>query len=211
MLSEQQITALADGESFVVAAATPDAAGAQQDGVSALPPGEPIVDAVHEEEAHGVATEIWLVVALAILIAIAFRPAKRSILAALDARANRIRTELEEAQRLREEAQAALANIQRRQRDAMAEAEEIVSHARQEAERLKAKAAQDLEDLLKRREAQAMDRIQQAEAAALAEVRGIAVDVAVAAARQVITARLGQEQAGALVDQSIEELPGKLH
>lgn len=167
-------------------------------------------DAAVEE--HGaIATEVWLILALVALILIALRPAKQAILGALDKRADRIRGELEEAQRLREEAQAALANFQRRQRDAMGEAEEIIAHARAEAERVRGHAAEELEVTLQRREAMAMDRIAQAEAAATAEVRGIAVDVAIAAARQVIGEQLDKSKANALVDEAIKDLPNKLH
>lgn len=169
-------------------------------------------EAAHgEAEHHGLPTELFLLAALIILIVIAFKPAKRAILASLDGRAARIKEELEEAQRLREEAQASLASFQRRQRDAMGEAEEIISHARQDAERLRAQAKKDIEEVLKRRESQAMDRIAQAEAAALTEVRTIAVDVAIAAARQVIDSKLDKDKEAALIDQSIAELPSKLH
>ncbi|MEO3432741.1 F0F1 ATP synthase subunit B [Inquilinus sp. CAU 1745] len=196
--------------------------GAPNGGIILAQAGEPAVEDIEthevggdeahaEAEHHGPPTELFLLAALIILIAIAFKPAKRAILASLDGRAERIKNELEEAQRLREEAQASLASFQRRQRDAMGEAEEIISHARQEAERLRAQAAKDLEEVLKRRESQAMDRIAQAEAAALTEVRTIAVDVAIAAARQVIGGKLDKEKEAALIDHSIAELPSKLH
>ncbi len=195
------------------------------DAVEDIVPGEGEAEApettetVGVEDDHGeaaddhaaIATEVWLVLALVALIAIAFRPAKRAILGALDSRADRIREELEEAQRLREEAQAALANFQRRQRDALGEAEEIIAHARAEADRLREHAAEDLEATLKRREAMAMDRIAQAEAAATAEVRGVAVDVAISAAREVIGGQLDKTKANALVDEAIKDLPNKLH
>ena len=155
----------------------------------------------------GIATEVWLVLALVALIVLAFRPAKRAILGALDSRADRIRDELEDSGCA---AQAALANFQRRQRDAMGEAEEIIAHARAEADRLREHAAEELEATLKRREAMAMDRIAQAEAAATAEVRGVAVDVAISAAREVIGGQLDKSKANALVDDAIKDLPNKL-
>lgn len=166
---------------------------------------------VEVDEHTGIGAEVWLVLALVVLIAIAYRPAKRAILGALDGRAGRIRDELEEAQRLREEAQAALANFQRRQRDALGEAEEIIAHAKVEADRLRDHAAADLEETLRRREAMAIDRIAQAESAATAEVRGVAVDVAIAAAREVIGAQLDKSRADTLVDESIKDLPNRLH
>ncbi|MGP1396375.1 MAG: F0F1 ATP synthase subunit B family protein [Inquilinaceae bacterium] len=156
-------------------------------------------------------TELWLLLALAALIAIAFRPAKRAILGGLDNRAERIRHDLDEAQRLREEAQAALTAYQRQHRDAMTEAEEIIAHAREESERMRRTALQDLETAMERRQALALERIAQAEAAAAAEVRNAAVDVAVSAARTVIADQLDQSKANALIDAAINELPQKLN
>ena len=166
--------------------------------------------AVHEPDT-GLPTEVWLVVALLVLFAIAYRTAKKAIVGALDARSARIKTELDDAQRLREEAQSALAGFQRRQRDAMTEAEAIIAHAREDAERVRQQALTDLEQLLKRREKLAMDRIAQAEANAAAEVRNIAVDVAIAASRRLIADSLDQKKAQALIDEAIADLPNRLH
>lgn len=169
---------------------------------------------VHEvEHSEGLlGAEVLLLLALAILIAIIWKPARNAVLTGLDSRAARIRHDLEEAKRLREEAQAALATYQRRQRNALEEAAAIVAHARQEAERLRTVAVADLEETLKRREVQAIDRIAQAEKAAAAEVRNIAVDVAISAARQLIADQLAKAKAGAgLIDSAIEDLPKRLH
>jgi F-type H+-transporting ATPase subunit b len=167
------------------------------------------VDEYHGDE--GIASEWWLVIALVILIAVAYRPAKRAILGALDARAARIKNELDDAQRLREEAQSALASFQRRQRDAMSEAEEIIAHAREDAERMRRQAMIDLEQMLKRREQLAMERIAQAEANAAAEVRSAAADVAIAAARRLIAESLDEKKGQALIDDAIADLPKRLH
>lgn len=164
------------------------------------------------EAEYGIfSAEFWLLLALAALIAIVFRPAKRAILGGLDNRAARIRHDLDEAQRLREEAQAALTAYQRQHRDAMSEAEEIIAHAREESERMRRTALKDLETAMERRQALALERIAQAEAAAAAEVRNAAVDVAVSAARAVIADQLDQSKANALIDAAINELPQKLN
>lgn len=172
----------------------------------------------HLDEAHethdthgGIPLELWLLVALIIVIAAAWKPMKRAMLTGLDNRAARIRNELEEAQRLREEAQSLLATMQRQQRDALQDAEEIISHARQDAERLRAQAAAELEVTLKRREQLAMERIGQAESAALAEVRSLAVDVAATAARAVLETSVDEQRGSALIDESIAALDGRLH
>ena len=172
----------------------------------------------HADDGHGtpaetyaIPLEIWLLVALIILFLMIYRPMKRSVLGALDARAQRIRDDLDEAQRLREDAQSALASVERQQRDALRDAEEIIAHARQEAERLRAQASADLDAGLKRREQLAMDRIAQAEAAALAEVRGLAVDVAASATRAVLAGSVDEARGNALIDQSIRDLDNRLH
>ena len=170
-------------------------------------------EADHTEYGGFPSTEVLMLIALVILIALAFRPFRSALISTLDARAARIRHDLDEAQRLREEAQAEHAAFQRRQREALKEAEEIITHAHQEAERLRERTLADVEQALKRREKAAMDRIAQAEQAAAAEVRGLAVDVAVTAARQLIADRLADEPdtSAALVKGAIDELPTRLN
>lgn len=155
--------------------------------------------------------EFWVALAFVIFAVLVWKKAKAAIVGALDARAEKIRAELDEAQRLREDAQAALAAYQRRQRDALKEAEAIIAHAREEAARIRAQAAADLESSLKRRESQAVDRIAQAEAAAVNEVRHLTVDLAIQAGRKLLTEGITAKQADALIDQSIAELPKHLH
>jgi F-type H+-transporting ATPase subunit b len=156
-------------------------------------------------------TSFWVAIAFIIFVVLAWRPLKKALVTALDDRTDRIRRDIDEAARLREEAQALLAEYKRKQRDAAAEAEEILRHARTEAERLKEQAATDLENLLARREQQAMDRIAQAEAQATAEVRALAVDLAVPATRRLLTDKAGGDMAARLIDDSIREIGTKLH
>lgn len=155
--------------------------------------------------------EFWVALAFVIFVALLWKKIAGAFTGMLDARANKIRAELDEAQRLREEAQALLASYQRRQRDAEKEAEEIVSHAKEEAERLRRQGAADLEASLKRREAQAVERIAQMEAAAVQEVRTLTVDLAIAASRKLLSENLPQSQQDALVAQAIDELPKHLN
>ena len=155
--------------------------------------------------------EFWVAVGFILLVAGAARPAWRAITKGLDARAERIKSTLDEAAKLREEAQHLLAEYQRKQRDAMKETEEIVAHAKAEAERLSAKALADLDVAIKRREQLAIEKIAQAEADALREVREISVDLAVAAARTLIADHLDDKSKGDLVDEAIKDLPDKLH
>ena len=155
--------------------------------------------------------EFWILLAVVAFVIGVWKPARRAILGRLDARAVRIRDELETARRLREEAQQALATYQKQQREAAAEAEAILAHARTEAEHIAAQAARNLEETLERRQRLAKEQIAQEEAKALAEIRAITVDVAISAARQAIVAELDERRGAALIDAAIGELPQQLH
>ncbi|CBS86008.1 F0F1 ATP synthase subunit B family protein [Azospirillum lipoferum] len=155
--------------------------------------------------------EFWVFVAFVIFVALVWKKASAAIGTMLDGRAERIRSELDEAERLHKDAQALLNGYQRRLADAQKDAEAFLAHAREEAARLRAQAGSDLEASLKRREAQAMDRIAQAEAAALADVRNLTVDVAIGASKRVLSGGLPPMQADKLIEQSIGELPKHLH
>jgi F-type H+-transporting ATPase subunit b len=155
--------------------------------------------------------EFWVAVAFVIAVSIMLWKGSASVAAMLDGRAAKIREDLAEAARLHDEAKKTLAEYQRRQREALDEAKQIAVRAKEEAEQLAAEAAQELEIALKRREQLAHERIAQAETAALAEVRGVAVDVAIAATRQLILQSLDQQSGAALIDDAIKVLPQKLH
>lgn len=131
--------------------------------------------------------------------------------AMLDDRSDKIKAELDEAARLREEAQELLAEYERKQHEAISEAENIITAAREEAARLAVEAADQLEASLKRSEQLAMERIKQAEAQALGEVRATAVDVAIQATRQILETDLSGSKSKELIDGSIKELEEKLH
>lgn len=155
--------------------------------------------------------EFWVAIAFVIFMAALWKKIASAFVGMLDARTEKIRQELDEAQRLREEAQALLASYQRRQRDALKEAEGVVAHAREEAERLRRHAAAELEASIKRRETQAMDRIAQAEAAAMREVRDMTVDLAIAASRELLTENISADRQAALVDDAVKSLSKHLN
>lgn len=157
------------------------------------------------------APETWVAVAFVIFVVLVWKPAAKGLLGALDARAARIKNELSEAARLREEAQALLVQYQKKQNEAMRQAEAILAHAKEEAERLSQQAAKDLDAALKRREGLALQRIAQAEQQAAADVRAAAVDIAIAATEKILAEKLDDAKADALVEQAIRELPAKLH
>ena len=104
-----------------------------------------------------------------------------------------------------------LASYQRRQREAIQEAEQIIVHAREEAVRAKAKAEVELEESISRREQQAADKIAQAEAAALDEIRERAVDMAIDATARLLEKSLAGEAGEQSVADAIKDIPNKLH
>ncbi|NNE83239.1 MAG: F0F1 ATP synthase subunit B [Alphaproteobacteria bacterium] len=172
--------------------------------------------AAEEEEAHKSLfdpsnAELWVLVSFILFFVVLFKPIRSTLTSKLDGRSEAIKSELDEAQRLREEAQHTLAEYQRKQRDALKEAEGIIAEARAEAERMEKAAAVRTDDLLRRREQQALDMIAAAEAQALADVRGLAADVAIEATQQLLTSAAAGDGGDALVDQAIQDLPSKLN
>jgi F-type H+-transporting ATPase subunit b len=155
--------------------------------------------------------ETWVAAAFIIFVALAAKPIGRAIGRGLDARADRIRAQLDEARSLRDEAERLLAEQQRKQIAAVKESEAIIAHAREEAERIHRESAANLEAAFGRREKMALDKIAQAEAQAVADVRNQAVAVAIAAAAKLLADNIDTAKADALVDDSIRELERKLH
>ncbi len=155
--------------------------------------------------------EFWVAVGFVIFMAAIAKPIGKAFASTLDARSARIKQTLDEAAQLREDAQHLLVEHQRKQRNAVRETEEILSKVKQESEHLAAEAVENLEITLRRREEMAHEKIVRAEAEALQQVREIAVDVAVAAARKLIAEKLDDDSRSTLVDAAISELPDKLH
>ena len=155
--------------------------------------------------------EFWVLVAFVIAIGFLVYKVKDPIAGGLDARAAKIKAELDEAQKLRDEAQAKLAEFQLKQRDALKEAEGIIGLAREEAQRLAAQGAKDLEAAIERRRRLAQEKIALEEQKAMADLRNAAVDVAVAALRRVLAEDLDPARQSALIDNAINALPPTLH
>jgi F-type H+-transporting ATPase subunit b len=168
-------------------------------------------DAAHGAAPFYTTAEFWVFVGFVIFVALVFRTVSRVVSVALDERARKIKSQIDEAARLAEEAQQLLATYERKQREAQEEAAMIVDQAQHEAQRLAARAEEELARSLKRREELALERIAQAEASALADVRGLAVDVAIEASQKLLKERLTAKQATGLIDAAIAGLSGRLH
>jgi F-type H+-transporting ATPase subunit b len=155
--------------------------------------------------------EFWVLVAFVIAIAFLVYKAKGMVTGGLDARAAKIKSEIDEARKLRDEAQTRLAEFQRKQRDALQEAEAIIAQAKAEAERLAAQGVKDLEAAIERRRRLATEKIALEQQKAVADLRNAAVDVAVAALRRVLAEDLDPARKSALIDDAIAALPPTLH
>ena len=152
----------------------------------------------------------WVLIAFIIFFVIFGKKLWGALAAMLDERASKIQAELNEAQRLRSEAEAMLKDAEKQRTQAIADAKALIDGAQAEASRLAAATAAEAEASAKRREQMAIDRISAAEKAAVDDVRRIAVDVATAAAGQVIAQGLNPQDGAVLIDQAIAGLPTAL-
>lgn len=154
---------------------------------------------------------IWATIALVIFIGIAlYAGAHKMVAKTLDDRIKKIESDLAEAEQLRSEAKALLDDYARRREEAEKEAQSIVDAAREEAFRLTAEAKDSLEAMVARREKAVNDKIAQAEAQAVAEVRARSADLAVEAARVVLTRQMATK-GDALVSQAIQDVAARLN
>jgi F-type H+-transporting ATPase subunit b len=156
--------------------------------------------------------EFWVAVAFAIFLAILWKAgAFRQITDGLDQRGKRVRAELDEAKRLREEAAQVLADYQKRRGEAEREAQEIIALAKEEAQRTADEAHQRMEDFVRRRTAAAETKIAQAEAQAMAEVRAAAADAAIQASETILRERMAGDAAQELISRSLADMRTKLN
>jgi len=151
--------------------------------------------------------KFWVGAAFIIFVAFLIIKGVPGLLAkALDDRAEAIRQELDDARRLREEAQNLLSEYQQKAQQAEDEARVIIEKAKREAEALSAETRQELQDMVARRAKQAEDKIARAEAQALNDVRDAAIEKAIAASERILKGKVVGPQADRLIDQSIQDL-----
>lgn len=154
--------------------------------------------------------EFWVAVAFVVFMAIVWRVGGFGMLTkGLDGRAVRVRHELDEARRLREEAAAVLADYKRRRTEAEREADAIVANAKQEAERTAQEGHTRLEEFIARRTKSAEAKIAQAETQAQTQVRAAAADAAVRVSEAILREHLQGDAAQALVKSSLGEVRGR--
>jgi len=156
--------------------------------------------------------ETWVAVAFVIFLGVlAYVGVPKLIAKALDDRAARIKAELDDARKLKEEAAALLAEYQRKRAAAEAEAESIIAGAKDEAARMAVEAKAKIEEFVARRTKMAEAKIAQAEAQAAADVRSAAAEAAVAAAEKILSAEAKGALAGELIAKGIEDVRKKLN
>ena len=161
---------------------------------------------------HLLEAELWVAIAFFIFVGILFYAGvPKLITGALDSRSDRIKADLDEARRLREDAEKLLAEYRRKQSEADSEAQSIVAAAKAEAERVAAEAKTRMEEFVARRTKMAETKIAQAEAQAVADVRAAAADAAVSAAETILTQSVKGKVADDLIAQGISDVKAKLN
>jgi F-type H+-transporting ATPase subunit b len=156
--------------------------------------------------------EFWVAVAFFIFVGILiYVGVPKMLIGSLDARGKRVQAELDEARRLKEEAQKLLAEYQAKQRHADDEAAAIIAGAKAEAERIAAESKVRMEEFVTRRTKMAETKIAQAEAQAVADVRAAAAEAAVAAAEKILTESVKGKVADDLIGRGIGDVKAKLN
>jgi F-type H+-transporting ATPase subunit b len=156
--------------------------------------------------------EFWVAVAFVIFVGVlGYFGTHKLLLKSIDERRERIKAELDDARRLKAEAEALLATYQGKQQEAEQEAQAIIANAKTEAERLAAEAEAKIEEFVVRRTKMAESKIAQAEAQALSDVRSAAAEAAVAAAETLLTRSVKDKVADDLIAKGIADLKGNLN
>lgn len=160
---------------------------------------------------HFDATFFALVALVIFLIVVAYAGGFKQLGGGLDARAERIRRELDHASKLRKEAEALLAEYKQKRIDAEKEAASIVAAAKADAEDYAAETRRKLSESLDRRTKQAEQKIAQAEAAAIKDVRNAATELAIAAAQNMVAEAARGAKGAELIASSIAAVKNRLN
>lgn len=156
--------------------------------------------------------EFWVAVAFVLFVAgMGYLGVHKMVAKSLDERADKIKAELDEARKLKDEAAQLLAEYQRKRQQAEAEAQDIIAGAKAEADRLAIEAKAKIEEFIARRTKIAETKIAQAEAQATADVRAAAADAAIAAAEKILTQETKGQLAGELIAKGIDDVRKKLN
>lgn len=156
--------------------------------------------------------DFWVAVAFVLFIGLLlYKGVPGMIGKALDARAETIKKEIDDARKMREDAQALLAEYQRKAAEAEGEAQKIIEQAKRDSEAMRAEAERKAAETVARRIKLAEQKIARAEMAAIGEVRGAAVDAAIQASEKILAAKTEGEIGQRLITDSISDLKSKLN
>jgi F-type H+-transporting ATPase subunit b len=156
-------------------------------------------------------TDTWYAVSFAFFAFIIWKFGWPALLKFIDSRIAAIAEEIEKAENLRTEAHELLAQYQRKHRDAVKEADEIIKNAEKHAKEIKARAEEEIEETIARREKQLEERVARMESAAVEEIKNHTANLAIEATAEIIADNLDKKANQALVDQSISTIGQKLH
>jgi F-type H+-transporting ATPase subunit b len=154
-------------------------------------------------------TPFWILISTILFVVFALKKGRAPIVKILDERTERIRKELDDAERLRVEAQEVLAEYQKKHRDAMKTADEIIEAASERAAQIEKDAMAKMEEDMARKENQLIERISRAETAAVQEIRNKAADIATSTIVSILSKELDKKDES-LIDDAIKALPEKL-
>lgn len=153
----------------------------------------------------------WVAVAFFALVALSYKKIASFAVRALDERSAKIKSELDEARRLREEAEAVLEQYKQKQAEYLQEAENMLANARKDADAMRAFTETELKGALEIRMKQALERIAQEESNAVAEVRNHVVDIALSAARALIADHVSSMSQDELIKLALSDIERKIH
>lgn len=165
---------------------------------------------MHSYEHFWLDPKFWVAVSFVLFFVLLGGKLWKAGTSALDGRADAIRQRLDEATRLRQEAEAKLKEAEAARAAAVKEAAELLARAKAEASRIASAAAAEAEAAAERRKQVALQRIAAAEASAVAEVRNTAADIAISAARNVLAETMDAASDAVLIDRSLSDLPKAL-
>jgi F-type H+-transporting ATPase subunit b len=155
--------------------------------------------------------KIWVSAAFVVFVLLAYKKLTSFAAGALDKRSERIKAELDEARRLREEAESLLADYKQKQAEYLKEAEVLLENARRDADTMREYAHAELKASLESRMKQAIERIAQEESTAINDVRDHVVDIALAAARNIISDQVGTMSQEELIKLALTDIERKVH
>lgn len=156
-------------------------------------------------------TNLWVAISFVIFATIIFILGRKSVSASLDGKITEIKNEIENAERLRVEAQELLAQYQRKQRDAEKEAGEMLEHAKKQAKQLKKDAEKELVATMNRREDQLAERLKRIEENAISEIQSHAADLTVTASQEMIVKTLDDKLNASLNEKTITDIAKQIN